>query len=52
MFPIIEGWASTFEDGAVVSARERTLYFCQNDHKRYYGADVRERIVAGKVWIE
>jgi len=44
MFPIIEGWAATYEDRTITGEKERTLYFGQYDHVRYYGADARNRI--------
>src|SRR5882672_12352508 len=44
MLPIIEGWAKTYENPAVVSAEERKRHYGQSDHVRYYGADVRDRI--------
>ena len=44
MLPIIEGWAKTYENPAVVSPEDRKRHYGQSDHVRYYGADVRERI--------
>lgn len=44
MIPVIEGWSKTYEDDSIVSAADRTLHFGQDDHVRYYGRDVRERI--------
>lgn len=44
--PIIEGWATSYENPAVVSPKERALHFGQWDHIRYYGADLRARIGA------
>jgi SAM-dependent methyltransferase len=44
MFPIIEGWSSTYENSAVNSKQDRILHFGQEDHVRFFGADVRERI--------
>lgn len=45
MIPIIEGWSSSYENPSISSPSMRELHFGQNDHVRYYGADVRERIV-------
>ena len=45
MFPIVEGWDRTYENESVKTARERTLHFGQYDHVRYYGRDVRARII-------
>jgi len=46
MIPIIEGWTETFEDPSKVTPEDRKLYFGQNDHVRWYGADCRERVRA------
>lgn len=46
MFPIIEGWDHTLEIPAVTTAAERLRYFGQEDHVRYFGRDVRDRIKA------
>lgn len=42
--PVIEGWATTYENTAVTDQRERLLHFGQEDHVRFYGQDLRERI--------
>lgn len=48
MVPIVEGWSQTLEAEhlpvEVSTARDRTLYFGQHDHVRYYGRDLRDRI--------
>lgn len=44
MVPLIEGWATTYEDASKTSPQEREAHFAQFDHVRYYGADLRERI--------
>ncbi|RZU02306.1 class I SAM-dependent methyltransferase [Rivibacter subsaxonicus] len=44
-FPIIEGWAQTYENPAVTSAHDRLLHFGQEDHIKFFGADVRQHIV-------
>jgi SAM-dependent methyltransferase len=44
MFPVVEGWAGTYENPLVKGSRDRTLHFGQYDHVRYYGHDVRDRI--------
>ena len=44
LFPIIEGWEHTYENLAHTTPGERTKYFGQFDHVRYYGRDVRGRI--------
>lgn len=45
MVPVIEGWAQTYENPYLVDRRERTLHFGQKDHVRYYGRNVRDRII-------
>lgn len=56
MFPIVEGWDRTLEEhdlpGVVFSAPNRTKYFGQHDHVRYYGKDVRGRIEAAGFLLE
>jgi SAM-dependent methyltransferase len=42
--PVIEGWDETFEDASKVSVSDRLLHFGQEDHVRFYGRDVRDRI--------
>lgn len=42
MTPIVEGWATTYENPEVSSASDRELHFGQWDHVRYFGADVRD----------
>lgn len=44
MLPVIEGWASTYENSKVVTPEDRKRHYGQADHVRYYGADVRNRI--------
>ncbi|MDE4176719.1 class I SAM-dependent methyltransferase [Pseudophaeobacter sp. 1A16562] len=44
MVPIIEGWAHTYENPAIVEDTERAQHFGQADHVRYYGADFRTRV--------
>lgn len=46
MLPVIEGWATTYENPALASPEERKRHYGQSDHVRYYGADVRGRIRA------
>jgi SAM-dependent methyltransferase len=46
MLPVIEGWATTYENADVVSPEDRKRHYGQSDHVRYYGADVRDRIRA------
>lgn len=44
--PIVEGWAATYENPAIDGAKARTLHFGQDDHVRFYGRDLRDRIRA------
>jgi SAM-dependent methyltransferase len=52
MFPICEGWETTYENPAHTSAQERRLYFGQYDHVRFYGRDVRDRIRAAGFFLD
>lgn len=44
MVPIVEGWASTYENAQVKTDAERLRHFGQEDHIRVYGRDLRTRI--------
>lgn len=44
LVPIIEGWESTYENSEVVGLEQRDKHFGQDDHVRYYGRDLRNRI--------
>jgi ubiquinone/menaquinone biosynthesis C-methylase UbiE len=46
MLPVVEGWATTYENKAVTAPEDRMRHYGQSDHVRYYGADVRDRIRA------
>jgi SAM-dependent methyltransferase len=46
MVPIVEGWDRTYEDLNIVVPEERRRLFGQEDHVRYYGRDIRDRIAA------
>ena len=50
--PIVEGWAQTYENPAIDGERLRELHFGQNDHVRFYGRDLRERIKAAGFRLE
>lgn len=52
MFPIIEGWAATYENPAVTTPAERIKHFGQEDHVRYFGADARDRMRAAGFFVE
>jgi SAM-dependent methyltransferase len=42
--PFIQNWPETYENSAIQSPAERLVHFGQEDHVRYYGADLRDRI--------
>jgi SAM-dependent methyltransferase len=44
LVPIVEGWPHTFEADTIDGEVERLRYFGWPDHRRYYGADFRDRI--------
>lgn len=50
--PIVEAWATTYEDPAVVSKRDRTRHFGADDHRRWYGRDFRERLKEAGFTVE
>ncbi|MCJ8510638.1 methyltransferase domain-containing protein [Rhizobium lemnae] len=52
MFPVIEGWISTYENEEVTTPKGRDLHFGQMDHVRYFGRDVRDRITAAGFTLE
>jgi SAM-dependent methyltransferase len=44
MVPIVEGWDQTYENPSIETDSGRLLHFGQEDHIRYYGRDVRDRL--------
>ena len=44
MFPMVEGWDTTYENPAVTLPEERLLHFGQHDHVRFFGRDARSRL--------
>lgn len=44
MVPIVEGWASTYENSDITTQGDRLRHFGQGDHVRLYGRDLRDRI--------
>jgi SAM-dependent methyltransferase len=44
--PVIEGWAVTYENPLIHSEPDRRLHFGQENHVRYFGSDIRDRIRA------
>jgi hypothetical protein len=45
MFPIVEGWETTYRNPAVQSPKDRELHFGQEDHIQLFGRDVRKTIM-------
>lgn len=45
MVPIIEGWEVSYENDSITTEQDRELHFGQNDHVRYYGRDIRYRLI-------
>jgi SAM-dependent methyltransferase len=52
LVPVVEGWRETFEDPAITDPKEREHFFGQHDHIRYYGADLRDRILQAGFELE
>lgn len=52
MVPIVEGWASTYENDEIRTRAERLKHFGQEDHVRLYGRDLRERILEAGFELE
>lgn len=52
MAPIIEGWQCTYENRNIQTGLSREEHFGQDDHVRYYGSDIRERISSQGFSIE
>ncbi len=48
MTPVIEAWPATYENSAITSPEDRERHFGQWDHLRWFGADLRQRIMAAK----
>lgn len=46
MVPIVEGWATSYENPDALTDADRDLHYGQHDHIRYYGADFRDRVRA------
>ncbi|HMF52543.1 MAG TPA: methyltransferase domain-containing protein [Candidatus Saccharimonadales bacterium] len=44
MIPIIEGWATTYQNRTITEPSDREIHFGQEDHVRYFGSDFRDRI--------
>ncbi|HEY6518244.1 MAG TPA: methyltransferase domain-containing protein [Roseiarcus sp.] len=44
MVPLEEGLDETYENPSITSAADRLIHFGQEDHARYYGRDLRDRL--------
>lgn len=44
MVPLVDGWAETYENPAVISGADQLRHFGLVSHVRYYGADFRDRL--------
>ena len=44
MVPLEEGLDETYENPSIVSEADRLIHFGQEDHARYYGRDLRDRL--------
>ena len=44
MVPLVDAWQKTYENPNVITPRDRFLHFCQDDHIRYYGSDITDRL--------
>jgi SAM-dependent methyltransferase len=51
MVPMEEGLDETYENPAIVSEADRLIHFGQEDHVRYYGRDLRDRLRGAKFSI-
>ena len=52
MVPMIAGWSTTFEDDSKTTPDERSRYFGQSNHVRYYGADFSSRLESAGFRVE
>lgn len=46
MVPVVHAWPATYENELVRTPSERRLHFGQDDHVRFYGNDIEDRIIA------
>lgn len=44
MFPIVEGWQTTYENVEKFGPENQLLHFGQHDHVRFFGNDARQRL--------
>lgn len=52
MVPIVEGWSKSYENPSIVSHKDRIRHFGQWDHVRFYGHDLRDRIMSAGFRLE
>jgi SAM-dependent methyltransferase len=51
MVPMEEGLDETYENPSIVSRADRLIHFGQEDHVRFYGRDLRDRLRAARFSI-
>jgi SAM-dependent methyltransferase len=44
--PVVEAWATTYENPDLTTARDRMLHYGQKDHLRYFGRDLKDHMRA------
>jgi hypothetical protein len=42
--PVVDAWDASYENSAIVTPKMHWLHFGQDDHLRYYGHDIIDRI--------
>jgi SAM-dependent methyltransferase len=52
MTPIVEGWAGSYEDKTISEPSAREIHFGQEDHLRFFGSDIRKRILQAGFALE
>ncbi|MFD2740021.1 methyltransferase domain-containing protein [Sulfitobacter aestuarii] len=50
--PVIQSWEQSYEPEGITSAAARHLHFGQQDHVRYFGRDIEDRIRAAGFELE
>lgn len=44
--PVVTSWDTSYEDGSITDKTQRFIHFGQEDHVRYFGRDIENRIRA------
>jgi hypothetical protein len=50
--PIIYGWESTYENPSIQTEEERAHHFGERNHLRFYGRDIRDRMIDAGFTVE